>query len=128
MPTRSKSAAWFRSRATAAPRTRPTTSTLVRFTGNSVPSPAIVGWHFDARHDPAAIAAITGRCRDVGLDGEIEREVVPAARAQGYLTKPQFLRLCEWKSPRARPHYQRNEPSAVERATGEALSTGDERR
>jgi hypothetical protein len=85
-------------------------------------------WRFELRLDSAEIPALSARFGSTDSDEALERELVPAARAQGYLTKPQFLRLAEWKSPRARPHYERNEADAVERATGEALASSDERR
>ena len=89
---------------------------------------AAVLWPFALRFDPAEIAALSSRFGDFPGDEAIEREVVPAARAQGYLTRAQFLRLCEWKSPRPRRLYERNDALAVEKATREALAVPDERR
>jgi hypothetical protein len=40
----------------------------------------------------------------------------------------EFIKMCRWKSPRARPHYERNTPAAIRRTSREVLSTRDERR
>lgn len=53
--------------------------------------------------------------------------MVPHIRSRGYFTKDEFLQFCEWKSPRARPHYQANSTEYVEAVTQIALSTGVER-
>jgi len=61
----------------------------------------------------------------VAFDGTIE---VPAARsrARGYLTKPEFLRICRWKTPRSQPTCARNGSRLVAEATRLALSARSE--
>jgi thermostable 8-oxoguanine DNA glycosylase len=44
-------------------------------------------------------------------------------REHGYLGKPDFLRLCQWKSPRTRPHCAANSAEFIKEVTGIALST-----
>src|SRR5690606_30475427 len=60
-------------------------------------------------------------------DSEVEEEVAPFMRREGYLTKPLFLKLARWKSMRPLPHYNANVEEDVEAVTRLALSTRDER-
>jgi hypothetical protein len=60
-------------------------------------------------------------------DQEVEK-IAPAARERGYLTRPEFLELCAWKTPRSRPLCRRNRSALIESITREAFSTADERR
>lgn len=52
---------------------------------------------------------------------------VLALRARGYLTRREFLTLCEWKTPRSKPKCARNPEPRVREATRLALATTDER-
>jgi hypothetical protein len=54
-------------------------------------------------------------------------QLAPRIRARGYLTRREFLELCEWKTPRSRPHVARNSPGRIREATTMALATRDER-
>ena len=63
----------------------------------------------------------------VEADENVER-IGPVARERGYLTRPEFLELCAWKTPRSRPLCRRNRSSVVEAVTGEAFSAGEEGR
>ena len=61
---------------------------------------------------------------------EMKRLAVEAGqfmREHGYLTKPLFLGLCRWKSPRTKPHCQRNQEDFIEAVTRISLSTSNER-
>lgn len=60
------------------------------------------------------------------VDGLIENEIASAARSRGYLTRPEFLSLCKWKTPRTQRGCRRNESSLIRGATRVALSTEDE--
>jgi hypothetical protein len=60
-------------------------------------------------------------------DSTIEDTVAPAARQRGYLTKPEFLALCEWKSPRTRPRCASNPEDFIVAVTSSALGTANER-
>ena len=63
---------------------------------------------------------------DVAGDAAIEREVAPRVRANGHLTKADFLAVCGWKSPRSRPRCEENSDELVRAVTGVALSTSCE--
>ena len=47
--------------------------------------------------------------------------------AEGYLRKDDFLRLCEWKSPRAKKRYKSNSEEYIQSVTQVALTTTSER-
>jgi len=64
---------------------------------------------------------------DAAGDAVVERDVAPRARANGYLTKSDFLALCAWKSPRSRPRCEANDEEFVREATAAAFSTPSER-
>ncbi len=49
-----------------------------------------------------------------------------AARRRGYLTKPEFLALAEWKSPRTRPRCARNAPAFIKSVTSTSFGTTNE--
>jgi hypothetical protein len=49
-----------------------------------------------------------------------------AAKARGYLTRAEFLTLCEWKTPRSRPRCQENSESLIRETTRFALRTPEE--
>ena len=49
------------------------------------------------------------------------------ARARGYLTRTEFLKLCHWKTPRTQPWCARNPTDRIREATRLALGTSDER-
>lgn len=59
-------------------------------------------------------------------DGEIEETVAPAVRSRGHLIRDEFLRICMWKSPRPRRHYEKNSEELVREATRIALSAAAE--
>lgn len=59
-------------------------------------------------------------------EAEIEDGVAPAARARGYLTHDEFLRLCRWKTPRSQSRCAANDPSFVQEVTRVALSATHE--
>jgi hypothetical protein len=59
-------------------------------------------------------------------ESEIEDGVAPAARARGYLTRDEFLRLCRWKTPRSQSRCAANDAAFVEEVTRVALSAASE--
>ena len=74
--------------------------------------------------------------RDIGFWAErysnpsedlVVSSIAPNARARGYLTRTEFLTLCQWKTPRTRPRCGTNDASFVRAVTRVALSTTDER-
>jgi len=54
-------------------------------------------------------------------------ELVSSARERGYFTKPQFLDLCYWKTPRSQSRVDSNSDELIQEATRIALSTPHER-
>ena len=57
----------------------------------------------------------------------IEKKIGPAAKNRGYFTKPEFLTLCYWKSPRTQSRVNANSAALIKDATRIALSTPHER-
>lgn len=80
---------------------------------------------FDLQFDPNRIAALASRY-PAEYDAEIAGEIAPAVHARGYFTKPELVRVCEWKTPRSRPLVASNEEDDVREATRLALSTSSE--
>ena len=63
----------------------------------------------------------------IGADEEfLTDQVGPAARARGYLTRKEFLSICEWKTPRSRPRCASNAEALVREATRFALASTQE--
>src|SRR6185295_13433294 len=48
-------------------------------------------------------------------------------RQRGHLTKPEFLAICRWKSPRATRHYMKNSPARIRRQSAMAFASRSER-
>ncbi len=49
-----------------------------------------------------------------------------SAKARGHLTRPEFLALTHWKSPRTRPNCERNPVALIRDVTAVALTTRNE--
>jgi hypothetical protein len=60
-------------------------------------------------------------------DARLTEHLAPRIRARGYLTRQEFLELCEWKTPRSRPLVARNSAARIREATSLALGTRDDR-
>jgi hypothetical protein len=60
-------------------------------------------------------------------DSVVEKDIAPAARRQGYLTRDQFLKIAEWKTARSRPRCERNDAEFVKEVTRAALGSRNER-
>jgi hypothetical protein len=80
---------------------------------------------FILQFDPAEIPALAARFGPVADDPTV---VAAGARARerGHYTRPAFLRVCRWKSPRSAPLVARNGSAAIRRQTGAALAATDE--
>ncbi|HEX7076936.1 MAG TPA: hypothetical protein VF363_00805 [Candidatus Eisenbacteria bacterium] len=50
----------------------------------------------------------------------------PLVLARGHLTRPEFLTLCAWKSPRSKPRCRENSTAAIHTLTRAALAASDE--
>lgn len=57
----------------------------------------------------------------------IEDKIKPIVTQQGYLSKPDFLKVCSWKSQRPSRDHKQNEEGEIEEATRFALSADTER-
>jgi hypothetical protein len=51
-----------------------------------------------------------------------------AARKRGYLTKPELIKVCKWKSARAINHIRRNRPDTIRKVTKAAFNTRSEQK
>ncbi len=63
---------------------------------------------------------------DYTPDPVIENQVVPRVRKAGYLTKPDFMTICKWKTPRSQSLCANNSPEFIESVSKIALSTANE--
>ena len=63
---------------------------------------------------------------DYPPDPVIENRIVPRVRKTGFLSKPDFLAICRWKTPRSQKHCANNSPEFIEAISGIALSTSNE--
>jgi hypothetical protein len=57
---------------------------------------------------------------------EFENEIAPRARLRGYLTRPEFIELCRWKTPRTQPLVRENPADIVEAVTRASLESRHE--
>lgn len=57
----------------------------------------------------------------------IENEIVPRVKQAGYLTKPDFLTICRWKTPRSQSRCASNLPEFIEAVSRIAFLTPVER-
>ena len=60
-------------------------------------------------------------------DFQVEEMIAPRVRMFGYYTKPEFLVMCRWKSPRSKPKVESNDEEFVKEVTQIALSTKQEK-
>ena len=72
------------------------------------------------------MAACASRFPDDGGDDEILLGIRPLVLARGYLTRPEFLKLCAWKSVRTKPRCRKNSERKIETLTRAAFATSDE--
>lgn len=86
--------------------------------------PAAPSSDFRITFDPGTIAEIAGRYA-YAADEEPKLEG-QRARQRGYYTRPEFMVVCRWKSPRSAGKAERNSPADVRRATRIALRDRDE--
>jgi hypothetical protein len=56
----------------------------------------------------------------------IEDQIVPRVAKAGYLTKPDFLTICRWKSPRSQSRCANNTSEFIESVSKIALSASNE--
>ncbi|HSS44163.1 MAG TPA: hypothetical protein VLO07_02390 [Thermoanaerobaculia bacterium] len=81
---------------------------------------------FRLRFPAGQIGDLANRYSD-SADDLIERVLAPRIKKMGFLRKPDFIRLCRWKTPRSRRHVQKNSDAFIRAVTQTAFSTTDER-
>lgn len=59
---------------------------------------------------------------------EILIHELSAARNRGYLTKPELIKICRWKSARAIRHIRRNSAASIRETSSEAFRTRGEQK
>lgn len=75
--------------------------------------------HMKLRFSPADIVTLSEdyesglRPRDKQLTDAITQTVFPAYAASGSLTKPNFVTVCAWKTPRSKPRCESNDEGLV---------------
>jgi len=60
-------------------------------------------------------------------DFQVEEVIAPRVRMFGYYTKPEFLVMCHWKTPRSKRKVESNADDFVKEVTQIALSTKQEK-
>ena len=81
---------------------------------------------FRLRFPEADIAVWAARFGDDGSDDVLLDDIRPIALARGHLTRPEFLKICAWKSVRTKRSCRRNSAHAIETLTRAAFATSDE--
>jgi hypothetical protein len=81
---------------------------------------------FRLRFPEADVAKWAARFGDDGGDDHILGNIRPLVFARGHLTRPEFVKICAWKSVRSKPTCQRNSAHRVETLTRAAFATSDE--
>lgn len=64
---------------------------------------------------------------DRKLEDEIEKDEFPSCRENEYLTKDEFLKVCEWKTPRTKSLCEKNTPEFIEEISKIVLKAQSER-
>ena len=78
---------------------------------------------FELRFSVSEIEAWANRYKVDAPEVEIIETIVPRARKAGFLTRPDFLEICAWKTPRTKKLCQRNSADYIENVTRIAFST-----
>ena len=73
----------------------------------------MIGLHLSTREYPATEKVI---------------DELSVARERGYLTKPELVNICRWKSPRAIKHIRRNRADTIKKITRAAFATRSEQK
>lgn len=81
---------------------------------------------FSPRMPRKDIATWTKAYNYKAKESKLVDQLRPLVRAQGYLTRAQFLRICKWKSPRTQPLCRRNKAHQIETLTRAAFAVRDE--
>jgi hypothetical protein len=66
------------------------------------------------------------RYADSGSDAGIIGEIRPRVLARGHLTRPEFLKICAWKTVRTKSRARQNSSREIETLTRAAFATSDD--
>jgi hypothetical protein len=66
------------------------------------------------------------RQRDIRLTEQITQNVFPSYAQKGYLTKDEFLTVCEWKTPRSKSRCASNDSSVIKEISSLVRTTNSE--
>lgn len=89
--------------------------------------------NFHLRFSPSKISELSNQCvrerneRDRQLTEIITTRVFPSYKDRGYLTKFEFLTICEWKTSRSKKLCAKNDPKFIEEVSRISLSTKSDR-
>jgi hypothetical protein len=67
------------------------------------------------------------KAKERETEDRIEDTIGPNTRTKGFYSKGDFLELANWKSPRPKRHYERNDDDFLHEVTSVALTTSNER-
>lgn len=81
---------------------------------------------FKLKFKPSHISKLAS-AYDYQSDKEIVESIVPRSKKSGYINKADFLKLCEWKTPRSKPLCRKNSEELVKEVTSIALKTKNEK-
>lgn len=81
---------------------------------------------FKLKFSPSRIMELSSNY-DYKSEDVLTRGIIARAGEKGYLTKKDFLDLCEWKTPRSKPLCRKNSPGLIKKVTGISFRTKDER-
>lgn len=81
---------------------------------------------FRLRFPERAIPAWAARYSYAGSDDDLLDRIRPLVLVRGHLTRPEFLKLCAWKSVRTKPRCRKNNAHRIETLTRAAFATSDE--
>ena len=73
----------------------------------------LIGLHLSTKEHPAAKKVI---------------DELSHVRKRGYVTKPELVKICRWKSPRAIKHIQRNHAEIIKKITKAAFASRSEQK
>mgnify|MGYP001569816153 FL=1 len=81
---------------------------------------------FRLRLAEADIATWAARFRDAGSDDDLLDRIRPLVLVRGHLIRPEFLKICAWKSVRTKPRCRKNSAHTIETLTRAAFAASDE--
>lgn len=75
---------------------------------------------------PATTISVWAECYSYPSEDRVEKEIAPVARRRGYLTRSEFVEMCEWKTHRTQHLVKENPADLVVAATRAALGSRHE--